>query len=136
MHIQMKKCLPNWINYSLIVFLGLLLTGCHSTRSTLPTGGPSMAQIYKDALAESDGGSMDAIRQQIKTPVVFTGKEQLTAYTRTAQNEINQLFPELPNPQMTFYVFPHLVEEGAPVPGYTTAFRLYDTDYYALPGEV
>ena len=35
------------------------------------------------------------------------------------------------------YVFPHLAgETRAPVPGYTTAFPMYEQVEYALPGEV
>ncbi len=46
------------------------------------------------------------------------------------------LFPRLFNPVLYMYVFPHLVGvEGLPVPGYTTAFRLYERDHFAQPGE-
>lgn len=131
MRMQIKKILPIWI--SLVI---LLLSGCQSTRSTLPTGGPTMAQVYKEAMAESDRSSIETLRQQIQSPIVFNGKEELVGYTRTAGNEVNQLFPELPNPQVALYIFPHLAEEGVPVPGYTTAFYLYKSDHYALPGEV
>jgi len=35
------------------------------------------------------------------------------------------------------YVFPHLAGEAhAPVPGYATAFPMYEQVEYALPGEV
>jgi len=67
---------------------------------------------------------------------VLTGKAGLRDYTREAANEINPVFPLPPNPQMVLYVFPHLSAEGAPVPGYSTAFPLYPVDQYALPGEV
>lgn len=140
MRIPLKKILTLWTRMPLVSFAGILLTGsllsgCQSSvRSTLPTGGPTMAQVYQEALAESDGGSIDTIRQHSQVPV--KGREALAGYTRTAQNEVNQLFPALPNPHITLYVFPHLAEEGAPVPGYTTAFRLYEVDHYALPGEV
>lgn len=34
-------------------------------------------------------------------------------------------------------VFPHLAgEESVPVPGYATAFPMYERTEYALPGEV
>ena len=57
-------------------------------------------------------------------------------YTRTAANELELLFPRLPNPDIFIYVPAHLATElRIPVPGYTTAVPLYDRVEYALPGE-
>ncbi len=57
-------------------------------------------------------------------------------YTRTAANEIKQLFPRLPNPDLVMYVYPHLRgQEPVPVPGYSTVFPFYSRVQYALPGE-
>ena len=58
------------------------------------------------------------------------------SYARTAANELELLFPRLPNPDVFIYVPPHLATElRIPVPGYTTAVPLYDRVEYALPGE-
>ena len=58
------------------------------------------------------------------------------AYARTAANELELLFPRLPNPDIYIYVPAHLATElRIPVPGYTTAVPLYDRVEYALPGE-
>ena len=58
------------------------------------------------------------------------------AYTRTAANELELLFPRLPNPDVYIYVPAHLATDlRIPVPGYTTAVPLYDRVEYALPGE-
>ena len=58
------------------------------------------------------------------------------AYARTAANELELLFPRLPNPDIFIYVPAHLATElRIPVPGYTTAVPLYDRVEYALPGE-
>lgn len=58
-------------------------------------------------------------------------------YTAIAAQEIEQLFPMLPNPQILVYVYPHMATSTrAPVPGYTTAISLYERDEYALPNEV
>ena len=58
------------------------------------------------------------------------------AYTRTAANELELLFPRLPNPDVYIYVPAHLATAlRIPVPGYTTAVPLYDRVEYALPGE-
>jgi conjugative transfer region lipoprotein (TIGR03751 family) len=58
-----------------------------------------------------------------------------SSYTRTEQNELNGLFPRLPNPDILMYVYPHLSSEGATVPGYTSSFSMYEKNEYALPGE-
>ena len=58
------------------------------------------------------------------------------SYARTAANELELLFPRLPNPDVFIYVPAHLATElRIPVPGYTTAVPLYDRVEYALPGE-
>ena len=58
------------------------------------------------------------------------------AWSRSAENELSALFPELRNPRITLYVFPHLTVDGAPVPGYATFFRLFEgSSHFALPGE-
>lgn len=58
------------------------------------------------------------------------------SYTRDAHNEIQQLFPRLPNPDMVIYIYPHMAgNEPAPVPGYSSVFSFYSRVQYALPGE-
>jgi conjugative transfer region lipoprotein (TIGR03751 family) len=65
------------------------------------------------------------------------GKPPLHAtFTRHAKNEIKQLFPRLPNPDILIYVYPHLATaEQVPIPGYTTAMPLYERVHYAMPGD-
>ena len=59
------------------------------------------------------------------------------SYTRRAANELELLFPRLPNPDIYIHVLPHLAtDERVPVPGYTTAVALYGRVEYALPGEL
>jgi conjugative transfer region lipoprotein (TIGR03751 family) len=57
------------------------------------------------------------------------------SYSRTEQNEIQQTFPRLPNPDMVMYVYPHIADGNTPVPGYSTVFPFYSQVQYALPGE-
>ena len=58
-------------------------------------------------------------------------------FVREAANNINTLFPRLPNPTLVMYIFPHLSgEERSPVPGYVTTFPFYERVEYALPDEV
>lgn len=69
-------------------------------------------------------------------------KNNLVSFTRTQQglslrdvsgDEINNLFPELPNPQLVMYVYPHFAgQDEAPIPGYSTAFHLYEREHYAM----
>ena len=61
----------------------------------------------------------------------------VASYTRTAANELELLFPRLPNPDIYIHVLPHLAtDERVPVPGYTTAVPLYGRVEYALPDEL
>ncbi len=85
----------------------------------------------------------DTDGESIKQPIIVfgqrpihTGSIDLEAYTRSAANDIDQRFVRLPNPTLVLYVFPHLgADNHYPVPGYSTAFPLYEQVYYALPGE-
>ena len=77
------------------------------------------------------------LRQELGDRPPGDQESELHGYTRDAYNELNVLFPRLPNPTLVLYVFPHLAgEEGVPVPGYATAFPMYERTEYALPGEV
>ena len=70
------------------------------------------------------------------TPPAACACGDAPAYTRTAANELELLFPRLPNPDIYIYVPAHLATElRIPVPGYTTAVPLYERVEYALPGE-
>ncbi len=64
------------------------------------------------------------------------GASHLAGYTREVYNELSVRFPRLPNPTIVMYVFPHLATDGAPIPGYSTMFQLYEKVEYALPEEV
>jgi len=117
------------------LLLASLLSACATTKDdVLPQGGPTMKQIYErhmDQMGQAASGA--AGRPSIRRP--SPRKKYLAGFTRAAADEIEQLFPLLPNPQIVLYVFPHLSREGAPVPGYATAFPLYKVDQYAMPGE-
>ncbi len=114
-----------------------LLSGCSTTKEeVIPQDGPDMQQIYQEHMQRS-GARNDPLRwREDFDRSIGSGKGDLHGYTRDAARDIDQVFPLLPNPQMVLYVFPHLSGEGAPVPGYTTAFPLYSVDQYALPGEL
>ena len=123
----------------LISALGLIsLAGCASTKeAVLPQGGPSMKAIYQEHIQQMNAGDPLSIRQELGNRPILTGDSALHGYTRDAANEIDAIFARLPNPTLVMYVFPHLAgEESVPVPGYATAFPMYERTEYALPGEV
>ena len=126
---------------TLISALGLIslaLAGCASTKeAVLPQDGPSMKAIYEAHNNEMSTRDPLSIRQALGDRPILTGEAALHGYTRDAANEIDAIFPRLPNPTLVMYVFPHLAgEESVPVPGYATAFPMYERTEYALPGEV
>ena len=118
------------------ISLSLLLGGCASDKdSVLPQGGPTMLEIYERHGAGMGSDGPSGARAQVRGRV-GNAEADLHGYTRDAGSEIEQLFPRLPNPTLVMYVFPHLGEEGAPVPGYSTAIPMYERIEYALPGEI
>ena len=124
-----------------------VLAGCASDRTDtiLPQTGPTMKEVYEShftgqALPKVDEGDEPekALPEADQTEIVLSPitDNDLVAYTRDASNEINQLFPRLANPTLVMYIYPHLAgSERHPVPGYATAFTLYEKVEYALPGE-
>ena len=122
---------------SALSLISLVLAGCASTKdAVLPQDGPSMQAIYEDNVNTMNAHDPQVIRGELGDRPVVTGEAALYGYTREAFNEIDVLFPRLPNPTLVMYVFPHLAgETQAPVPGYATAFPMYEQVEYALPGE-
>jgi conjugative transfer region lipoprotein (TIGR03751 family) len=137
----------NFIPAILISFI-LILSGCSGNRDfILPQDGPTTKEIYDRHLSGSSdvpaAGSGDKGDVAITLGVIKSrfrekaGNETgLSDYTRTAKNEITQIFPRLKNKLLVMYVFPHLSKkERSPVPGYSTAFSLFEKVEFALPGE-
>jgi len=131
-------------------WISLLLTGCAtgSKDSILPQDGPTMKEVYDNhfngTLHQQGATSPQADgRETVITDNIVKSRlrsqydaEELPRYTREAHNEINNIFPRLKNKTLIMYVFPHLSSsERNPVPGYSTAFTLYEKTEYALPGE-
>lgn len=106
----------------------MLLTGC-SSQKLIPDTGDEILNVYKKHVGSTD--IMPKMFRQLRND-----RRDLTGYTREANNEISQLFPRLPNPELSLYVFPHFSRKGHPVPGYSSAFLMYERDEYALPGEL
>lgn len=107
----------------------------------LPATG-TLAAATVTALEQDFGGPVYSVTSQSVQHRTPTQSEPCGAhdlycgYSRTPDNEIQQLFPRLANPDIIVYVTPHLATHNkVPVPGYTTAFPLYDEVHYAMPGE-
>lgn len=115
----------------------LVLGACASTKDdVIPTDGPTMLEIYEDHHRRMRGDDVVGARSALGAPV-SDGARDLHGYTRDAHNELDVVFPRLPNPTLMLYVFPHLAgPDGTPVPGYATRFSMYEREHYALPGEV
>ena len=145
-----------WIKW-ILVLAAAALAGCASKGpSSVLAEGPRMIDLYRGTAVEKPES---APRQEAAEPEegprcrwwLFTWPceggdagsgtpaaraEAEAPYARTAANELELLFPRLPNPDIYIYVLPHLAtEERVPVPGYTTAVPLYERVEYALPGE-
>lgn len=112
-----------------VLCLAAWISGCatNAPLKEISQDGPSTAEIIKGL----DNSKYDAAvrKRQSMKDYSYSG------YTRNAENELQVLFPRLPNPTLIMYVTPHLSASGDPVPGYSTAFPLYDRYHYALPGE-
>ncbi|MDN3519015.1 TIGR03751 family conjugal transfer lipoprotein [Aquisalimonas lutea] len=104
-------------------------------------GGQGGSVGEADASGDAGDGGDDAGAREPSTGPheprpVRDGPADLAGYTRTARNEIRTRFSQVPNPTLAMYVYPHLAgPDEAPVPGYMTAFSMYQQDHYALPGE-
>jgi len=116
----------------------LLLASCASTKeAVLPQGGPSMKGIYEAHMEALRLESPEVVRGALGSRRPQSGEAALSGFTREAHDELEVIFPRLPNPTLVLYVFPHLAgAERVPVPGYVTTFPMYERVEYALPGEV
>lgn len=156
----------NWIEPKLIGFFwaALTVTGCATQDTILPPAERTMAEIYREAMAEVQGPVFETFNPQdicedleLKGPLAACEKKleahaaaayrqidsnpvqqplDYLAYTRTLESELKNLFPRLENPDLVIYVYPHLATRTrAPIPGYSTVVPLYERVEYRLPGE-
>jgi len=135
-----------WISFFCFFSLACLeLAGCATAgKNALPQGGDmTMADIYKqetglsslnDPMLNTNPSDKDLANAR---NIVLALKQPIyTGYTSISVNQIKNLFKPLSNPEVGLYVFPHLVfleDEAQPVPGYTTAFFLYQENHFAIP---
>ena len=152
----------HWTRLTTVLLLAVAAAGCASNApSSVLAEGARMIDIFRGVppRAESaretehveDGPSAPVTDARCRwwlftwpceapEPGEASGADALPdaeTYTRTVANELELLFPRLPNPDIYIHVLPHLAtDERVPVPGYTTAVPLYERVEYALPGEL
>lgn len=113
------------------VMLAIIIGGCAgpAREKVFEAGGPTVESIWHGSAGDT-GLAAETVGYNPG------GRHGAAAWTRDAESELDALFPELDNPRINLYVFPHLSPDGHPVPGYLTHFYLYEaTRNWALPGE-
>ncbi|CNK40400.1 putative lipoprotein [Yersinia enterocolitica] len=118
----------------LVALIAISVTGCSTSKDEiLPAGDSTMLALWQNkALAHSKIPLLRRLTDQNNDAYQAIAE----SYTRTAENEIQQLFPRLPNPDMVIYIYPHMSgSEPVPIPGYSSVFPFYSRVQYALPGE-
>ncbi|MBU9819898.1 TIGR03751 family conjugal transfer lipoprotein [Rahnella sp. BCC 1045] len=116
----------------------MLLAGCSTSKDAmLPPGDSNMLELWNDGAstthATTEGRA--TLRRGLNDSEHSVSTSVSESYSRTQENEIQQTFPRLPNPDMVMYVYPHIADGNAPIPGYSTVFPFYSQIQYALPGE-
>lgn len=129
----------------------IALSACSSLEDQIPQDGPDMEAVYNEYTTGNAGGtdrvsnvgadrassSDTGVEPATHRALIETSPALMSSYTRDASNEMEGLFKTHPNPTLFMYTRPHLVgRDGIPVPGYTTQFKMFNRDHFALPGEV
>lgn len=110
-----------------LLIMAIWISGCSTSAplKKMQTNGQSTAELMRG----------QAMSSQNSTPIRPVFDYNYGQYTRNSMSELEVLFPRLPNPTLVMFVYPHMSRAGVPVPGYSTAFPLFDKVEYALPGE-
>jgi len=109
------------------------LIACTSiSGDVIPPSGPTMEMVY-----DGMGKASRNITQQDQQRIVKNFR-QSDFENRIKAKGVYGLngFRKLPNPELKFYVYPHLAgNDQLPVPGYFTVLNVYEKDHYALMNE-
>lgn len=113
-----------------------LTTGCSLVGGVIPTPDKDMKTVYDSHMSQSGEGALTDQRSVLRRPMVEDDVD-LSEYVRSEKDQLMARFQMLPNPMMYMFVAPHLsTSSNVPIPGYLTAFKMWETDHFALPGEV
>lgn len=119
-----------------VVAIALFLSGCSTSKEKMFShGSETMSDIYNKKAGVGASQLFDNRLQLRREVDNLTQNVEVVTHTRTAEQEINNLFQRLPNPDLVMYVYPHLTDGKLPVPGYSTVFSFYGEVQYAMPGE-
>ncbi len=112
------------------------IAGCANKDTIIPTPAQHMKTIYKNHTGGTGKGKLLDSRSVLRRPLE-NQDVSLSNYVRTEKNQLEAKFQLIPNPTLYMFVAPHLASASeVPIPGYLTEFKMWETDHYALPGEV
>lgn len=121
----------------IICLSAMLLSACSSSpkeKQLLPDSGLTTAEIIAGGQSGGDYYGTGIKADYLGTPLVSAYAPN-SSYSLAHVNELRRDFHQVPNPEIVGYVYPHIVNNQLPVPGYFTVFRLYNRDHYALATE-
>ena len=101
----------------------------------LPDSGPTTAELLTGARSKVSAYFGNGVQADYLGVPLTEGYAPNSSYSLAHVNELRRDFRQVPNPEITAYVFPHISDGELPVPGYFTLFRLYERDHYALEQE-
>jgi conjugative transfer region lipoprotein (TIGR03751 family) len=102
----------------------------------LPVPEQNMKTVYNRHMQSNGDGVLFDERAVLRRPMI-EDDVALSNYVRTEKNQLESKFKTLPNPTMYMFVAPHLAADtNVPIPGYLTEFKMWETEHYAMPGEI
>ena len=123
--------MPVLMRQTLIISLACLIsTGCTTSSADLYDENSVTLKQLQSQRGSSHGEA------GLKDKVSLWSDNQLQAFSRTQANELENIFPQMPNPTIYIYIDPHITQGGLPIPGVTTKTKMMMRDQYALPHEV
>jgi len=124
---------------SLLIITIVFLSACSTSANKMfPTeGATDMREVFRaKGQATTGNTALLETRSTLRRPLMESEQTLSRHDIGHAAQAIQPSFVRLPNPDLVMYVYPHLAgQEGAPIPGYSTVFPLYQQVHYALPGE-
>src|SRR5579859_170259 len=104
---SMSRLSISVIGFLIVLSASHVLTGCATRKEKiLPHGDSTMLDIWNQKSSSHSQNArslLDAreiLRRPLIDPVAKKAKSLYEPYTRTAENEIDSLFPRLPNPDL------------------------------------
>lgn len=119
-----------------LIVAASVMAGCANKDAMLPRPDQTMQDVYYNTMGSTGQGKLMDERSALRRSLTESDTDY-SEYVRTEANQLQARFPLLPNPTLYMFVAPHLAtDDGVPIPGYLTEFKMYTKDHYALPGEI